>query len=55
MAESKTTTANVIDFRAAARAIQRTRKAARKASRNRPALDVGAWRDAVRARAHAAL
>ena len=45
-------TAPVIDFRTAARAIKRARKAARQASRAR---DVGAWRDAVRAAAHAAL
>lgn len=58
MADSKTTTALVIDFATAAREIKRRRKAAKRTTPRKStakARTIAARRDAVRAKAHAAL
>lgn len=58
MADSKTTTALVIDFAAAAREIKRRRNAAKRTAPRKStakARAIVARRDAVRAQAHAAL
>lgn len=54
MAETKLT-ATVIDFKKAARAIQRKRSAARKGAKGGLAVAFFIHRDTVRAKAHAAL